>query len=197
MTELDVVNDMLATMGISPLNQLDDSNPDVANCRRIIASQSEDVQSLQWWFNFEQIDLYPDALSKFVYLPGDAIRCDPVLREPLLPIVQRGSRLYDTDKNTYKFEDVSKITCWIVRKIPFADLPPSAQRVIGIGSARKFQQSFDADPQKMARLDQEYGMALTRLKAEHIRNIRPNLLNKNSTLNSMSWINGTSYRPWR
>lgn len=197
MTELDVVNDMLATMGISPLNQLDDNNPDVANCRRIIAAQSEEIQSIQWWFNLEQIDLFADAVSGFIYLPGDAIRCDPVIREPLLPIVQRGQRLYDTDKNTFVFPIGSKVTCWIVRKIPFQDLPPSAQRVIAVASARKFQQSFDADPQKMGRLDQEYGMALTKLRSEHIRNLRPNLLYKNSTLQPLTWINGNSFRARR
>lgn len=196
MTELDVVNDMLATMGISPLNQLDDNNPDVANCRRIINAMSSEIQSMSWWFNKELIDLFPDAVSNFVYLPGDAISCDPILREPLMPIVQRENRLYDTDKNTYTFPAGRKITCRIVRKIPFKDMPPSAQRVISIASTRKFQQSFDADPQKMARLDDEYMLSLAHLRMEHTRNISPNFLRRNSSIRSLSRINGYSNRMW-
>lgn len=196
MTELDVINDMLATMGISPLNQLDDNNPDVANGRRILASQSETIQSRGWWFNKEQIELFPDALSGYIYLPGDAIVCDPVIREPLLPITERDGRLYDTDKNTFVFTGNKPVTCWIVRNIPFKNLPPSAQRVIGLASVRKFQQSYDADPQKMARIDQEYVVANAMLMAEHTRNIRPNLLYKSSSLRELSRINGNSYRRW-
>lgn len=194
MTELDVVNDMLATMGISPLNQLDDNNPDVANCLRILNTQSERIQAQSWWFNYEQIDLFPDAESGFIYIPGDTIRCDPVRREPLLPITQRGLRLYDTDRNTYDFTGWGKVTCWLVRKIPFDMLPLPARHAISLASVRKFQQSFDADPQKMQRLDSDYLESMIRLRAEHSRHTRPNLLNKPSTMGILNRINGHSYR---
>lgn len=196
MTELDVINNALATMGISPLNQLDDTNPDVANIRRIIRQKSEEVQATGWWFNTELIDLYPDALSGFIYTPNDAIICDPVKKEPILPIVQRGSRLYDTDRNTYDFTGYGFVRCRLIRLIPFDDLPPSAKRAVSVTAVRNFQQSFDADPQKMARLDQEFVIAMAGLKSEHTKDIRPNLLNKSTTLNALNRISGSSYR-WR
>lgn len=200
MTELDIVNDCLATMGISPLNQLDDNNPDVANCRRIIKTYSEDIQSRGWWFNNERVKLFPDTLEGYIYVPNDCISVRPIMRHPLLPITQRGNRLYDNDignedyGNGFIFD--KPVTCWYIRNVPFKELPPTAKRTIGLASVRKFQQSFDADPQKMGRLDQEYGSAYMMLVAEHTRMENANMLRRNSTLRDLAAINGSSGRRW-
>lgn len=191
-TELDIVNDMLATMGITPLNELNEDNPDVAGCRRIISQESSKIQQKQWWFNKERIDLFPDALSKFIYIPADAIRCNPIRKPPRMPVVVRGRRLYDTDKNTYQFDEM--IECWVVRNIPFNDLPLSAQVVVSMASVRRFQQSFDADRSKLEQINIDFQMAMADLNAEHIRNTDVNLIRKNSTIRELIGIRGGNRR---
>ena len=196
MTELDVINDCLATLGESPLVEIDEDHPFVAGIRRAFANQSEAVQAETWWFNKELITLIPDASSKFIYVPQDTIRCDPVIDTygtyNSLPIVQRGRRLYDTDKNSYEFD--KNIDCILIRNIPFTDLPPSAQRFISLATALKFQQNYDADPQRTNQLMMEYNKSRADLNAENIRNLKPNFLHKTSNQIKMSRIGGYTYR---
>lgn len=187
-TELDIVNDMLATMGVAPLNEINEDNPDIAGCRRIIRKESLKVQQKSWWFNLERIDLYPDSISKFIYSPEDTIRCSPIRKPPSMSITARGRRLYNNDTNSYKFDH--SVECWLVRDIPFVDLPVSAKAAISIAAVRKFQQSFDADRAKMEQLNVEYFAAMADLNSEHIRNINVNLIEKNSTLRILNGIKG-------
>lgn len=197
MTELDVVNSMLATMGVHPLNSLSEDDDDVAVCRKIIREASLKVQKKSWWFNREEIDLVADTEGPdhFIYTPGDAIRCDPVVRTPgPYRVVQRGRRLYDTDRNTYAFPAGTRITCTLVRLIPFDDLPPSAKEVVSLYAVIKFQQSYDADNSKTNQLFMELSEANMDLSKEHIRNTKGNLLFKNSTAYTINRVNGLGTR---
>ena len=51
MTELEAINRMLAAIGQAPITTVDDSNPDVAICKRTLYQVSQEVQSEGWTFN--------------------------------------------------------------------------------------------------------------------------------------------------
>lgn len=188
MTELDVINDALATLGEVPLNEVDEDHPFVAGIRRTFRAENQKVQAISWWFNLEKITLFPDAVSKFIYVPMDAIRCDPIKKQPDMMTVQRGRRLYDTDRNTYEFD--RSVECLLVREVPFEDLPPSAQVVISLATARKFQQSYDADGLKANQIEMDYRESMARLKAEHTRNTKSNFLSNPITMRELNRIGG-------
>ena len=51
MTELEAINRMLAAIGQAPITSVDETNPDVAICKRTLYQVSQEVQSEGWTFN--------------------------------------------------------------------------------------------------------------------------------------------------
>lgn len=180
-TELDVVNDMLAALGESPINSLLEDHPLVSSGTRMLRVANLREQTKQWWFNLEHVVLVPDPVTGYMVTPADTIRVTPT--DTTLNYVQRGSRLYKAygygAEDRYVFTD--SLPCWLVRLVPFADLPATAQVLISISAQVDFQKFYDADPLKLQQLSNEYRTALVTINAEHIRNAQVNLLRRPST----------------
>lgn len=193
LTELDVVNDCLSTLGELPVNELDDEHVLIAAARRCFKQVNLREQSKQWWFNTEFVKLTTDADSH-VFTPSDAIRCDPIERE--YPYVQRGRRLYDPNDATYKIKH-PWVVCRLVRSVVFEDLPPSAQIVVSIATQLKFMAAYDADRVKYGQLITEYQESYANMNAEHIRNSATNILERHSTLGNLLSIRGSVSRRMR
>lgn len=191
MTELDVINNALSTMGETPLNDADEVHPMVAQIKRFMKEENEQLQQQGWWFNTEYVTLVPDALSNFIYVPQDTISAVPVHRYWRERYVQRGRRLYDANRNTYLiFQNVEvKLT----RFIPFEDLPVFAKRVVSTLTSRRFQQAYDADGQRDQQLLVDVQYALQKLEQEDVRMRKPNLIKKHSTARSLNRIAGGRY----
>lgn len=186
LSELDVINDMLGSLGEAPLNALDEEHPLVPAGVRMLRVASFREQAKSWWFNQEIITLSPDATSGFVYTPDDAIRVDPT---DGTSFIQRGNKLYrpyGDASDRYVF--TSKVECVLVRLIPFEDLPPSAALLVSTGAQKDFQRAYDADQLKYAQIVQDYRDAFIQCNAEHIRNRGANLLTKPSTAAIMNHI---------
>lgn len=190
LAELDVVNDCIGTLGELPVNALDDDHPLIAAARRAFRTCLTREMGKQWWFNTEVVELVKDS-DDYIWTPGDAIRCDPIKTK--YDLVQRGRRLYDPGTTTgnagYKMT-LDRVVCWLVRNVPFEDLPPSAQIVVGVSTQLKFMVAYDADPQKYRQLLSEYQEAYMTLNAEHIRNMDANLLYTNPLLVKLLPIGG-------
>jgi hypothetical protein len=186
MTELDVVNDCLSTLGELPVNALDDDHNLIAAARRAFRTCNVREQAKDWWFNREIITLVRDV-DDYIWTPADAIRCDPINKH--LNLIQRGRRFYDPQNATYKMLNES-VTCWLVRQIPYEDLPPSAQVLINISTSLKFMSAYDADSTKYRQLVADYQEAYSTMNSEHIRNSDNNLLEKHDTLRTLSRIRG-------
>lgn len=193
LTELDVVNDCLSTLGELPVNELDDEHVLIAAARRCFKQVALREQSKQWWFNTELAALTVDADSH-IFTPADAIRCDPLDRG--YPYVQRGRRLYDPYLATYKIQH-PEVKCLLVRNVVFEDLPPSAQIVISLATQLKFTAAYDADRVKYGQLVTEYQEAYANMNAEHIRNSSANILERHSTLGNLLAIRGSKSQRMR
>ena len=125
LTELDVVNSCLETLGISPVNQIDEENDFIASARKKFKEENIKIQTFGWWFNLEITELKPDDESKFIYIPGDTISCSPINQSGRMSTIsQKDRRLYDTRLQTFEFD--YPVTCKLYRLIPFEDLQVSA-----------------------------------------------------------------------
>ena len=74
--ELDAVNEILSSVGSSPVNSLeDDLNVDVLNAKRILSAVSTEVQSRGYRFNtLKNVYLTPDSDTGLVPFAHDYIR---------------------------------------------------------------------------------------------------------------------------
>lgn len=190
LSELDVVNEMLSTLGEAPLNELDDEHPLVPAARRIIRIASYRIQAEAWWFNQETVTLVHDPNTGEVLVPSDAIRVDPSDRS--WNLIQRGRRLYDPQNATYKINE--PVPAVLVRNVPFDDLPPSVQHVVSLTAQVEFNKSYDGDETKLSMLGGALNLARMSMHAEHIRNVDANLLLAPAHQAKMNFIRGTSIR---
>jgi len=173
LTKLDVVNACLDTMGESPLNAIDSDHPFVEAALGKLNTCNTQTQARGWWFNSDLVTLQPDPNTGFMYVPADAINVDGGLNS----LVQRGRRLYDRANSSYDLSAYPSLSCYVVREIPFEDLPMLAQHVVSTRTQLDFQNSFDGDKDKYAKLGGAYQQAFTLLNAEHIRNQHVNMFN--------------------
>lgn len=172
---LDVVNDMLATLGELPLNSVTEGHPMAPTALRIISTSKSRELSKSWWFNKELTDLTPDTAGT-IYLPDDTLRVDPQASN--LNYVQRGRRLYKpfdpSSANKYKFDH--PVRCWLVRDLEFEDLPVPAQFVVSYSAQLDFMKAYEADQAKFQQIGAMYRDAMLTLNAEHVRNSDVNIL---------------------
>jgi len=189
-SELDVVNECLASLGEAPLNSLDDEHPFVASALRKLRIANSREQAKGWWFNREQVLLTPDPQTNFIYIPTDTISVDPTSQWTHL--VQRGRRLYDPTGAGYAIGRQVVVT--LIRLIPFEELPAPAAAYISLCTQQDFQKDYDADRMKVEQVLLEKREAGVTLRAEDIRNAGVNLLYKPSTAMKMLALGGRAGR---
>ncbi|QOC54184.1 tail tubular protein A [Aeromonas phage Atoyac13] len=169
-TTLEVVNTCLSSIGEAPLLELTDDHPLAetaqATLRRVLVQE----MSRQWWFNTDYLTLAL-ASDKYVYVPGDAVGVVPVGRSDL---TLRGRRLYNRMKGTFEMD--GPVQAWVIRLLPFEDLPPPAQAFVETSTVLLFQTEYDADPIKTNQLNMHVQRSELVLNAEHIRQIKANPL---------------------
>lgn len=195
MRTLDVVNEMLGTMGEAPISSLEDPHTFRGACLSTLNNQNARIQSRGWWFNSEAITLSPSALDSSIYLPGDTInvRVPRASAEDTSPYVQRGRRLYNTNGGTFVFTTAQDVT--IIRQVPFEELPELAAQHIAASAVVQFQSKYDSDSIKTRelrdRVEHPTTGTLFYLVAEDMRNRRVNLIDSNSRLQRLkSLTNG-------
>jgi hypothetical protein len=202
LSQLDVVNACLGTMGESPLIAIDTDHPYVQAALRSLGNASAVEQGEGYWFNTDLADLTVDPTTGFVYVPADSLDVDAGAAF----LIQRGRRLYDRSRSSYDLRpvlDTGPISVKVIREIPFEDLPPLAQQVISYRAQLDFQQEFDGDESKYSKLGGAYTNASRLLKAEDIRQQKVNLFNSQSMQSKLRlirpmtrWTHGSSRRYW-
>ncbi|WP_440781930.1 hypothetical protein [Pseudomonas aeruginosa] len=138
--ELAAVNDMLASIGESPVNTLEGSaNADVANCRRILNGVNMEVQSRGWTFNIEEdATLIPDVFSKLINWMPDYLSVKAT--DGTTVYVNRGDYVYDRSAKTDQFTD--SITVNLIRLKTFDEMPVQFRTYIVARAARRFNIRF-------------------------------------------------------
>lgn len=173
-TKLEVVNACIATMGEAPLNSLEEEHVYKQAALDYLSGSNKALQKKGWWFNKEIMKLLPDATSKFIYLPQNTLEAERAdERDPVF--AQRGRRLYDPILNRYEWDH--ELYPQVIVELNFEDLPYHAQDAVALSAILRFQREYDGDNTRTNQLNADRGRAELELNAQHIRQLKVNMLN--------------------
>lgn len=174
--KLKAVNICLSAMGEPVINSLEDAAVDAQMASDIVDETSESVQTIGWFWNTETHTFSPDKSGNIV-LPENTITVVVPDDGILDNVVQRGLRLFDTDRSSYVF--TKPVTLRLIVLLEFDDLPLTAKQFIAIRAARIFQQrSLGSDTlYKFNEADEQRAWAV--LMDEEARTMRANVLKDN------------------
>lgn len=180
---LDVVNEMLGTMGQLPLNSVTQSHPYLAPALAALDDKNRQIQAIGHYYNTETLRGLPDAVDGRILLSPDILE----IRSETRNLAQRAGRLYDLDKGDDVFTE--PVDMKIVRLIPFEDLPELPAQHIASAAVLAFQRSYDGDRAKTEDLTRETRESRAEMRAQHIRAMRANLLDINPFISRVRWLN--------
>lgn len=142
--ELDAVNEVLSSIGSSPVSSLeDDNNVDVINAKRLIEGVSREIQSRGWFFNtLRKIHLDPEInRNKYnVPCPNSYIRFESTGKK----LIRRNGYFFDNYANTSIFKDGIDMDV-LIKELPFEELPEQARKYITVRASRIFQMRYLGD----------------------------------------------------
>ena len=135
-TELSAVNSILASIGQSPIDTLDYSNPEIDFIYKLLREANIDTQNEGWEFNTERhvtttkdaYDRFPIATNVLRYdvTDGQIYRTYDVIRKYKDGIPY----LYDKVNHKFEFTSVDTLDLDVVLAVPFEELPSVFQRYI-------------------------------------------------------------------
>jgi len=182
-TTLDAVNEMITSIGLSPVNTLSVQGiKDVAVAQRTLHNVSRKVQSKGWWFNVDRdFPLLPEEGTHHIKVPEDAIsiRCEDRGRH----LVERKRLIYDLDRNSYNFENQNNLKFRIVRFLDFEDIPQTARDYIAMRAIRVFQARAVGSPVLKTYTDQDEALAYAEMLREHLKGSNTNMFRRPSMTN--------------
>lgn len=186
LTELNVVNSCLATMGEAPITDLNIQHPYVTAALDKLRDANLLVASMSLWFSERLIYVEPDPETGDL---GDQLPCGTVqvFTVDSVPLRLQDNTLVNIDTE----ETVLARTRVRVRlELAFRDLPLLAQQYVRDLAVEDFQADFDGDADKGRKLKTKRERSYALMNAEHIRVQKVNLLNRRTTGRTMLFING-------
>jgi len=139
--ELEAINEILGSIGESPVNSLENLlNIDAINAQVILTAENKRFQSRGWSFNIiKDYTLNPDTntkkitwLDNIIYIEGDS------------KYVNRDGYLYDVTNKTNLFDTALTLDEVIVLT-PFSEMPIQARAYITAKASFSFQQRYLGD----------------------------------------------------
>ena len=121
-TELQAVNEILASVGQAPVTTLDQTNPDVAIAYDTLTQVSREVQAEGWTFNKEFDYPFTPNTNNEIIIPNNVLQIDLTADYRDRDAVRRSGKLYDRTAHSYEWED-DKVRCDVVWYFDWTDLP--------------------------------------------------------------------------
>jgi hypothetical protein len=136
-SELEAVNFMLQEIGEQPVNSIPDTGiSDASIAISTLQRVSNEVQTWGLHSNTERnFPLIPDTEGN-INVPLNTLGFDA--EDYNRDLVLRGTRVYDKENHTYKFDKEIKAT--LVLFLPFDELPSHVRNYIVVSAARRFQE---------------------------------------------------------
>lgn len=132
--ELEAVNEILSSIGESPVSTLEgDANTDVVSARRILGKVNRVEQSRGWTFNIEETQLLPDVYSGLIQFMPTFLR---LTSAGGTPYVNRGGYVYDRTNKTDRFS--SPIDVELVSLKEYDEMPEVFRSYIVTKAAKEF-----------------------------------------------------------
>jgi hypothetical protein len=157
-TELQAINQILASVGQAPVTTLERTNPDVAISYDTLIEVSREVQSEGWTFNREyDYPFTPNENNEIPY-PPNALQLD-ISNNPYdynsskYDTVKRDGKLYDRRNHTYKFNETIK--CDVKWFFDWEDLPIPIQDYVTCKAATIVSSRLIGDPEQYQILQQK------------------------------------------
>jgi len=135
-TELEAVNEILTSIGESPVNKLGSGLADAEAAEAQLKAVSRKFQSNGWSFNTEVGMVLSPDIKGIVELPNNTLALDEVIGEGN-DLVMRGNKLYDRVSHTFAIG--RGVRCNITIMLAFEDLPEPARAYIILKAARSYQ----------------------------------------------------------
>lgn len=175
LTELEAINEILATSAESPVSTLEENQViDASLAMNTLRATSVEVQTIGWNFNSEEgVPLTPDQNGE-VILPQNVLRVDTSGESASTDAVQRGLRLYDKGNRTYQFTGTVTVD-WVLG-LDYEELPSTARLFIMIRAARKYQDRYFGDQSTHSYTAQDELNARAAMMQEEIDSTDPNML---------------------
>lgn len=141
-TELDAVNAMLGSIGLSPVPSLDDVGIEDANrARDLLRATCRGALTRGYDFNTDaDYELTPDA-EGVIKAPVGALEIDASAKSTHVVMRRHPDgdmAVWDKDNKTWTFTE--PLACNIVWGFAFSDLPETARAYITVCAGRQFQQ---------------------------------------------------------
>jgi hypothetical protein len=135
-TELQAVNQMLASIGETPVSDIPASGvSDAASARDKLHETNRQVQGMGLKFNTDyRIEYSPDA-DGYINIPTNALRVWAWYGN--LDYATRNRKLYDRDNQTNIFTTVVYLN--ITTFLQWSDLPEHVRRYVAVKAGRRFQ----------------------------------------------------------
>lgn len=179
LTDNDIVNHMLATVGEGGVSTLNTLHPSVATAKRILETENRSFQGRGWWFNKENdLKLVQNEAGQ-VELPENALAFKIASLENKSPAeklryVKRGKYVYDTYKHTTNIN--MSLYATIVLLLPIEDMPLVASNFLMHRCAELMYVADDGDNFKSEKLTTFRMEAWQELKAQEMQTLEVNAL---------------------
>lgn len=141
-TELDAVNELLASIKESPITSLSDAaeqSPDATIAQSKLHLASRSVQARGWVFNTDVCyPLTPDDTDLMTYVPAGFLKASFDSIHDKGRYVVRGRRVYDRIKHTYFIGQIVYADVTVI--LDYEDLPQAGKDLVTKIATRAFQQ---------------------------------------------------------
>ena len=172
LTELQIINAMLATVGTGGLTAEDHRHPYYVSAKDTLDAERLKVLQLRHWYNTVTKTLKRDS-NKHIYVPSNTLKIDAI--DTTLAVAQRGRRLYLTETSSYEFEH--DVECSIVENMEVEDLPSSAVMYLRARARYMYYLDKDGAQPKLSYYAQDVREAWSILNSENINALDVNHFN--------------------
>jgi len=140
MTKLDAVNQMLSSIGQSPINTLSGTLPkDATKAILSLDTVQREVLNAGWSFNTDnEYELTPDGNDN-ILIPSNAMFVDPTYgsKDYVMRWESGTAKLYNRDDHTFVI--IEPVKCDIIWAYAFENVPQHARNYVYTRAARIFQ----------------------------------------------------------
>ena len=175
--ELELVNEMVATIGGLPAESLTEESLDADSLRAkaVLKAQSRKIQNTGWWCNTETWTLQP--VDGMILLPNNTLKVVDTT------YMKRGNYLYDISEKSKLFDEEVEVD--LVLNLAYEDMPESMYQYIGAVANLVFFMQEDGDQIFAAVLNTLKNDAYGPLQDDQLRFTEPNIITGNPTVSAI------------
>lgn len=206
MSKLEAVNDMLLSVGESPVQSLASGLGDAAIAEAILDRVSREVQLKGWHVNTRRSVTLTKDVNDIFGVPVDTLKVDTVDptsgRQINIPrqssfvnaVMMRSADdtkwlLYDIDNNSETWENETELTVDIVKFLNFANLTPALQMYVWTSAAHRFQKGLLGSKVVFEYTSEDVLAAETQAVQEDAENEDLNVIRENRHVRSIAFRN--------